>query len=75
MTADIKAIGPQGLTPAVVLDSVAKKLGEIEDVFLVVFPKKGEPYIQASGDLKRICHAAVVLEEMAHSFVRGDIES
>lgn len=70
----IRAIGKQGITPTVVLNSVAEDLPNFEDLYVVGFNSKGEPTIYASGNLGRLGLAVIVLQDQAIKILNDAVE-
>lgn len=65
MTEKVRAIGPNGITPQLVLEKVAEDLEEIEDIFIVTFNKTDGHTVYASGNLGKLALASVTLHALA----------
>lgn len=72
--AKVQAIAKQGLTPTVVLESAAKDLPDMADVFIVSFTKDGSRNVYASGNLARLGLAIVVLQDIALAELNGTLK-
>lgn len=78
---NLKAIGPQGLTPEVVYQNFAKELPKLKAVYIVglyneedIDPESGDgSTFYASGNLNDLGFAAVLMNEMARKFICGEV--
>lgn len=70
----ITALNKKGLSPAVVLSSVAEVVEALKDVHIVGITKDGEPICWSSGDLGSLSFAVTVLQDMAIKYLNGQIE-
>lgn len=59
------------ISPAIVLQEVAKNIENIDEMFIVTFDASGEPMLYMCGDIKSMVYSAFVLEQMANDVLRG----
>lgn len=71
---DVEAISHKALTPELLLETVAKDLEGIEDMFIVVFHKDGTACEYACGDLGSLALAALRLQRLALMYSEGEVE-
>jgi hypothetical protein len=65
---NLRPIGPQGVTPRVLLEQLAKDIDEIDQLFCIAFAKKnGEVWQYLSGDVKSLAFGTLTLQETAMS--------
>lgn len=69
---DVRAMRSRFVTPGMVIESLQKEAG-IEALYCVAFIDDA-PVIWASGDLGQLCHAAIVFQDYATRFSKGEIE-
>lgn len=72
---NIRALRPQDISPAVVINNIAEEVQNFEAIYVVGIMKEGPPLLWASGDLQKMCHASVLLNDMAMKYTRGEIDN
>lgn len=70
----VKAIGPQGISPELVLETIKEEVGNLKELFAVGITKDGEPIAYATGDLSALSFAALVLHDLAIKKLNGMID-
>lgn len=68
---DVKAINSKSISPRVILATLAEEIDELEEIFVVAFPKKTGNRLYCSGSLGNVALAALLLQDFALS-TRGD---
>lgn len=71
---NLRALRATDISPEIVLQSLENRLSDIGDIYVVVFTKEGEPEIYASGDLTRLPSGALILQDTALSYARGEFQ-
>lgn len=73
----VRALKAQFVTPGIVLESLAERTNDIEEIYVITKMKNPEDIrdyeFYASGDLNGLCMAAFVLNDYALKNVRGEI--
>lgn len=71
---NVAAIGTKGITPRLVLETLHDEIENIEDLYVVAFPKSGGHRLYASGSLVRLPLAALLIQELALDYVNDRIK-
>jgi hypothetical protein len=62
------------ISPAIVLQEVAKGITDVEEIFIVTFDASGEPMVFMSGDIQSMVYSAFILQQVASDITRGGDE-
>lgn len=69
----VEALRARNISPQIVLETLATKIHEFEDVFVVGITSEGDHEILASGDLSSIGMAILCLQRLGLSVVDGSL--
>lgn len=64
------------VTPAMVMHTLAKRLEDINEIIVVTLnidPNQAPFSVYASGNLTALPHAALILQDFALKYVRGEV--
>lgn len=70
---DLRALKAEFVTPEVVLESLAKEMPNLEQLYVVGIDKDKEPIFWATGDLAQLAFAALVFQSYAFKFLHKEI--
>lgn len=69
----VVALNAYGVTPEVVLESLAERIGELREIYIVGVNGSGEHIVWASGDLKSLAYAALAFQDLALKYLNNQV--
>lgn len=73
MKDNVTRLRPLTIPPSTVIDTLSENVKDIEAIYVVTI-EDGRPVCYASGDLSRLCMAAVTMQDLATKYLNGEIE-